>query len=466
MKKKNFLNRISFSKLFLFINILLIFLVFVFTYPKNSIDKKREQSFLLKFINQRLSLRTFVCEEAELLANKRRLTLCVYNNSKLEKILVTSNFFPVYDYGDYLYFFGKIDQAKSFNDFDYPRYLARRNIFTLSYYPELTKIDGRLSFFNKIKKILINLRQKSVFIINKSLPEPESSLAATILLGYKKRLDNEELDVFSRVGIRHLIAISGVHVAIISRLIILVLEKLYFSRKKAIFFVVIFLLSYPLITGFSSSALRASIMGLFAFLAMYFNRPSQALRLLLITASLMLAINPWLLNYDIGFQLSFMAVLAIIFSGSFLKQYIELALEDVFSNSKKKKIAFYACSVFALSFIVQIFSWPIMFFNFSEFSLISPLVNIFLIWLLPFVLISLILAIVFSAIIPSLSLYFFFPSYLFIRFIFFVSNIFSGLSFASLKTFKPSIFFVVLYYLLLFYFIKRKTKNFPDREVL
>lgn len=213
-------------------------------------------------------------------------------------------------------------------------------------------------------------------------------------------------------------------------------------------------------TGLAASALRASLMGGLTFLALYFGRNKNTFRLLLISASLILLFKPMLLFYDIGFQLSFLAILGIIYFEAILKKYSSCIIDRSFSSKKNRMFANFIFSIINMSLAAQLLSWPIMFSNFDQFSLISPLANIFIISLLPLILLSLIIAFCLSALVPALSLYFFWPSYLCLRYIYFISEKLSQFKLAAISPPRISLIFIVLYYLvIIFYLIRRKRLN-------
>lgn len=458
MKKKKKSGKLAqrLAKPFFNINLIFIILVFLFSLLPGAFRGKRNASPLSQYNSEIISFSAFVCQEADLSYKSRRLTLCVSEKAKEGRVLVTTSLYPAYDYGDYLEFRGKLTEPESFADFNYPAYLARYNIFSLSYFPKLKLVPADLSSKQLIQKRLILFKQKLRATLNKNIPEPEAGLASAMIFGYKKSLSNDDLDIFSRVGIRHLIAISGVHVTIFSSFLLTILTILGFSRRRSIIFILFFLVFYPLITGLASSAIRASLMGGMAFLALYFRRSKNSFRLLVISASLMLLFNPMLLRYDLGFQLSFLAILGIIYLEPILKNFSAPIIKTSFKSVRKIKFANFIFSMFNLTLASQLVSWPIMFSSFEQFSLIAPIANIFLIWLLPLILISIILALFLTALLPFLGLYFFFPTYIFLRFIFFISNYLSEFKLAAISPPKISLFIVLVYYISLFYYIRRR----------
>lgn len=442
-------------KIFLILNIIFIVLVFIYSFLPGAFSERENKSEIARYNGETITVKAFVCEEADLNYKSRRLTLCTDEKGKGGRVLATTSLYPAYDYGDFLEIKAKLQAPEFFEDFNYPAYLARYNIFSLAYFPSLKLVEGELNSKQKFKKNLISFKQGAREILNQNLPEPEAGLASAMLFGYRRSLDREDLEIFSLVGLRHLLAISGAHMTIISALLMNFFLFIGMSRRRSFWPISLFLFLYPLITGLASSAIRSAIMGFFGFLAIYFRRPKNSQRALIFSASLMLAFNPMLLRYDLGFQLSFLAVLGIIYLEPIFKNFSDPLIDLSFKKKAGRKFIKFIFSLLNLTLASQLASLPLMLFSFDKFSLVSPVANIFLAWTLAFILGSLIIAIFLSFIFPIFSLYFFFPTYLLINFIFFISGKLASLNFSALETSALNgakfkfIFFVIYYFVLL-----------------
>jgi len=202
------------------------------------------------------------------------------------------------------------------------------------------------------------------------------------------------------------------------------------SRPRALKIVFIFLIIYPLITGLSASAVRSAIMGGLLFLAFYYGRLSTIIRALVFSASIMLIANPRLLRDDIGFQLSFAAVLGIIYIYPFFSKLTPVIKKKFSGLSGKILSAFW--EIFSLTLACQLAVLPIMLSNFKQFSLVSFVANPAVIWIFPFLLAALIIPIIPAAIFPVLGPWFFAPAYLMLKFIFVASHFFALPSWAAI----------------------------------
>jgi len=126
-------------------------------------------------------------------------------------------------------------------------------------------------------------------------------------------------------------------------------------------------------TGLQPSAIRAGIMGGLFLLAQHLGRLSTSSRAIVFAGALMLAQNPLLLRLDVGFQLSFLAILGIIY------------LSAIFRDWLKFIPWLQARSILAMTFSAYLFTLPILIYNFGYFSLVAPITNILILPLLPFI---------------------------------------------------------------------------------
>jgi ComEC/Rec2-related protein len=176
----------------------------------------------------------------------------------------------------------------------------------------LAEKDGEQAY--RISSVVVWLggwREKWVRVLEKTLPEPMSSLAAGILLGVKGQMPYEFYQQLVSTGTLHIVAASGFNVMIVASVLMALASKLW-KRGVAIGVGVVGIVIYVLLAGASASVVRAGIMGSLTLIAYYFGRPGEARRLLWVTAGLMLLFTP-LYIVDIGFQLSVAATAGILY---------------------------------------------------------------------------------------------------------------------------------------------------------
>ena len=128
------------------------------------------------------------------------------------------------------------------------------------------------------------------------------------------------------------IAVSGMHVVILSAILMEVLLACGLWRQQAFYFTVFFIFIYILLAGLPISGIRAGIMGIVYLLAQRVGRQNFSSRSVVLAGVLMLLVNPLLLIYDVGFQLSFLAVLGIINLGPFFENVFSVLLRYFFKK--------------------------------------------------------------------------------------------------------------------------------------
>lgn len=357
--------------------------------------------------NTWFSAKAYVCEREEIRSDARLLVLCLGE----EKILIYTPLYPEYSYGDILEVSGRLQEAPEFIEFNYRKYLALKNISASMYYPSIEKLgEYRANKFFSILKSLDNLSKKVKSIVVKNLPEPEAGLALAVLLGEKKSLFERERENFSDAGVSHLIVISGVHVSMLSALIFFSFILLGLSKRISSFITLIFLSIYPFFIGLSLSAVRASIMTFMVFLAFLSSRLIKSSYSLLISMNIILIFNPALIYYDVGFQLSFVAVFSIIYLYPLL-----WSLGNKLIGKRKNVFKKYLFQAFFISLACQLALFPIIAYHFKSFSLLSIFGTLLLGGLLGPLITCLYLAVLLAFIFPSFQLVYFYSAFLILK---------------------------------------------------
>jgi len=178
--------------------------------------------------------------------------------------------------------------------------------------PEIEEVaGGKLRASEWVIMKVGEAREKMVERFNRWLPEPEASLAAGILLGVRRQMPWEFYQALITTGTVHIVAASGYNVTIVARVVMVPLLKLL-GRVWAVPAGVGAIILYVLIAGGSAAVVRAAIMASLTLMAYYFGRPTEARRLLWVTAGAMLLVNPLML-VDVGFQLSVAATTGLLY---------------------------------------------------------------------------------------------------------------------------------------------------------
>jgi len=446
------------AKILYRLNLLFLLSIFLLGFRAGVFDTDKKE--LTNLIDNQVVITGRVCEEADVGISNRRLTICTS-----EKILITTDLYPAYEYGDYLQISGQLLKPPEVDGFNYQAYLARYSIYYVMYNPNIEISPGHVSVSQGIYKIVLSGKKKIKSIIDSNLPEPEAGLASALLLGYRRTMVTSDSDIFARIGLSHMIAISGSHITIMSAMIVSCCLALGFTRKRTWQAVYFFLLIYPLITGLAASAVRSSIMGGLAFAAISGGRLSSMLRALVFSASAMLLFNPKLLRDDLGFQLSFLALLGIIYFYPLAEKKLNQRIVQLKMRLGAKRFLKMMTDLIVLTMVSQLVILPIALINFQQLSLIAPLANVLVIWTFPLLLSSLIIAILASLIWSPLGLLWFYPAHLLLEYIFAISNILAKPDWAAISVTWFNWYYGAAYYFILIIILQVfKPKNPFRRE--
>jgi ComEC/Rec2-related protein len=223
------------------------------------------------------------------------------------------------------------------------------------------------------------LRGTWVHILEKTLPEPMSSLAAGILLGVKSHVPPDFYQKLVSTGTLHVIAASGYNVGIVASVVMNLMISLV-GRGVGIIFGILGIVAYVLISGASASVVRAGIMGSLTLIAYYFGRPAEARRLLWVTGVVMLLMD-LLLLVDVGFQLSFVATVGLLYIEPWFRR-IGMSNQVIVKN---KKVADFLKDYLYPTLAATISTLPVILWHFQRISWVSPLVNMLVLPLVPLI---------------------------------------------------------------------------------
>jgi len=226
-------------------------------------------------------------------------------------ILVRTTRFPSYAYGDLLQVRGELEEPPQLDDFDYRAYLAQQGIYSTMYYPDELEVKATGQGPQPLQAIY-SFRHRVEEALGASLSEPQASLAQAILLGIRSNIPSSLYQDFQRSGTAHLLAISGLHMAIVSGILLSISVSLFGRRRPTYFLATLSALwVYALLAGMAPSVMRAAIMVSLFLLAAYLGRQRTGITALAFAAAIMAAIDPQIL-WQVSFQLSFAAVIGLV----------------------------------------------------------------------------------------------------------------------------------------------------------
>ena len=216
---------------------------------------------------------------------------------------------PYLRYGDQIQILGRIEAPPSLDDFDYPAYLARQGIGSVMSFPQVALLEEGSENF--LASGLRGLRRRLGTALDDAVSEPKASLGRALLLGDRSNLPDGLTDAFRRTGTSHLLAISGLHVAILLGIALTAASVLLGRRRNYYLLVPLALIwLYALLAGMSPPVARAAVMGTVYLAALALGRQRSVLPGLAFAAALMVGISPSIL-LSVSFQLSFAAMAGI-----------------------------------------------------------------------------------------------------------------------------------------------------------
>jgi len=331
--------------------------------------------------------------------------------------------------------------------FDYEQYLYKDNIQYTASYAQVEVLDG---FESGVKRSLFLVKERFLSRIYELVPRPESGLLAGVLFGEKTALDDEYKDQFRIVGLMHIIVLSGYNVSLVIYGIMFLLRFLPLYIRSII--AVTGIVAFAILVGAGPTVIRASIMALLIVLAKVIGRKYNIERSLLVAGCVMVAWNPLILVFDISFQLSFLATYGLIVFTPFLEPYLKrIPKQFALRESVGATIA------------AQIFVLPLLLYSIGEFSLVSVLVNMLVLWAVPLAMLFGFVASLLAGVIPFLGTLFSFLATIFLKYILLVVDFFAGLPFALLRLPPFHWIFMVLLYGLLYYWIRRLSKRLTNQ---
>ncbi|MFP4022341.1 MAG: ComEC/Rec2 family competence protein [Candidatus Paceibacterota bacterium] len=324
-----------------------------------------------------------VVSDVKLADSNARYTVELKDGSKA---LMTTSLFPRLSYNTEILISGELQKPPVFKEFDYRTFLKKEGIEGLIHQPQIKEAkEAKPSLKGVLFSVKDNLRQK----LRSSLPYPHNTIVGAMILGDSDKTPQTIGDLFSATGIRHIIAISGLHVTIIMGMILVVTSSiLRLGRNYSFFTASITIVLFVLFVGAPPSAIRAAIMSLIFLLAFKLGKIYAAWRALFLAAVVMLIFDPMLLFYDVGFQLSFIAMLGILFVTPPIENILGRRTSFLSPKDKTETLKSSFISLLAVSLGAYITTLPLVAYHFNIISFSAPIANLISVPLLPLILIS------------------------------------------------------------------------------
>lgn len=252
-------------------------------------------------------------------------------------------------------------EDRNYKGFNYKEYLKTKKIYGSFKAEKISVIkENNVNFILRISN---NTRNKVIEIAKKILPKETSSLLIGILIGERQYISEDITENFSKSSLSHILAISGSHISYIIIGITFILTKSRTSKKGMYIITILSLIFFIFITNFSSSVIRACIMGIIVLFAKIVYRKPDILTSISVSLLIILIDNPFAIK-DIGLQLSYLGTIGIV--------YLNKPIANFLEKYMKKKIA----KILAITISAQIMVLPVTVINFNNISTVFIISNI------------------------------------------------------------------------------------------
>jgi len=329
-----------------------------------SVDTFESQENVNAPLEEWVSLSGEIVEEVDIRVDHKKIIV----DTEYGRVLVKLSLYQEVAFGDTVEISGQLQKpSEDIEGFNYANFLARYRVWLVIY-------DGWADVLEpadfSVRGFLYSLKSKIEVRLNSLYFEPEASFVAGLLLGSRKGMPENVALAFQHVGLTHIVAISGYNISLVIALVFLLFSFLPLKKRVVVSSVAILL--FVILVGASAAVVRAGIMGSLTLWGLYAGRRSQVFFALLWSAVFMVLMNPYILVFDVGFQLSFASTLGLLIFVPILEEKIRF-----WKNWPVLREAL------LLTLAAQISTIPFMAFHFGRVSWISPVANVLVAPFLP-----------------------------------------------------------------------------------
>jgi competence protein ComEC len=250
-------------------------------------------------------------------------------------------------------------KGRNENSFDYKTYLSDRQIYWILEPNGRIPLDDCNDMEPTALDRLYQLREHGIQLVMDQFPQEMKGVAAALLFGDQSAADEGLLTAYQKLGIIHLLAVSGLHVQLLAGGFFYLLIRLGVTRETSALFLLFLLPLYAVITGASPPVVRSVLMMMLLLLSSLTKGGWSSLDAIGASFMIVILYDPFLL-YHIGFQLSYMVSVSLLLSSQLLGQ-----MKTVLGKS------------FAITLISQVASIPLLLYHFYEISILSLVANLF-----------------------------------------------------------------------------------------
>lgn len=386
--------------------------------------------------NKKMDISGVVISDPEIVGGSQKAVVETNNPPKL-RLLVTFSRMPELSYGNILDLSGVIEKPEPAY---YDAYLKKDGVYGVMQFPKFQILESGGG--SKIKEFLFGIKNRFIDSFKMVLPQREATFLGGITLGSRGGFSSGFKDAMQLSGTTHLVALSGYNITILAWAVLGVCVY-FFRRKISLVITSLIIIGFVLMTGAEASVTRAALMAIIVLLADGIGRPHDVRNVLVATGLFMVLANPRLLTFDIGFQLSFLALLGII--------YLKPAISKLFAKFSESPGIFSWRENFLTTLSAQLAVIPLLISKFGVFSLTSFIANILILEFIPITMTLGFLLVFVNLFSYGVSVFVGWITLVPLRFEIGIIELFSKLSVPV--TFNISSLFITFYYLFLIGFI-------------
>lgn len=344
--------------------------------------------------------------------------------------------------------FQKGEKARNYGGSNYNSYLKTQKIYGIFNSKKVKLISKDIDIFYIANNISNKIEEKIDLLLN----ETEANLCKGLILGKTQEIEESIKENFRVVNISHILAISGLHVTYIVMLITIISQRII-GKKYGTVFVIVVLIFYMFLVGFTPSIVRACIMGILVNLAFLVHRKNNFWNSLALSLLLILINNPYSI-LNIGLQLSYLATIGIVSFSRKIRKKIDnfKFLKNNLVIRKNNKIQTLVNKIkenLSVMFSAQILILPIMIYNFNIIGTYFIISNLLVSVIIGTTIFLSILLVTSSFIFFSISKIFSHILTILLQLLIIISNI-SKLPFSKIYIPTPSILSIILYYVMIY----------------
>ena len=362
-----------------------IFLIVISSIISNTILIFQENRYENLYPEENIMVEGIIVSNQEEREYKNRYKVKVLTVNDFNKYQSTQIYIEVkkdiqFEYGNKVRLqgeFRKGSEQRNTGGFDYQLYLKSINIYGTLKVENYQKISS--DNVSEIKKSINKIKLTITKNIEKVLKKEEAQIVKGLILGDTTTLEEELKEKFQIANISHVLAVSGMHIIYIVIGIEVIFKKLL-GKRPVKYVVIIGLVFYMSITGFTSSIVRAGIMGMMNIVAFLVYRKNDIWTSIAISLGIILIQNPYAIT-GVGLQLSYLGTIGIILFNKNIKQYLDnvkwIKNNIQIKRSKRiSKIVENLKDMISVTLSAQMMILPIMLYHFNMIGIYFVITNI------------------------------------------------------------------------------------------